>query len=652
MTKTLSFVTILLALVTLPPSPAHTQNTSAPFVGGEILIQFRAGATAFDKAEARSWAGALRRRLLRGDGVGELELAALPFRDVEEAAALLVLHPAVEYAEANWIYQHQVTPDDPYYAGGQLWGMYGDTTSPANQYGSQAGEAWVAGSTGSSSVLVGVIDEGIDLNHSDLAPNIWTNPFDPLDGLDNDNNGYVDDIHGWDFFQNNNSIYDGSPTDSATDDHGTHVSGTIGAVGNNGVGVAGINWSVGIIAAKFLGPTGGTTADAVEAIDYITDLKTRHGLNIVTTNNSWGGGGYSQALHNAITRAAKAGILFVAAAGNSGLNNDSTPHYPSSYNTIEGTPTESGAGYDAVIAVASITSSGTRSSFSNYGRKRVDLGAPGSGVWSTTPNNSYSSFSGTSMATPHVTGAAALYKSLVPGASASAVRTAILNSAVATPTSSLNGITVTNGRLNIGQFAGPPPPNPPANPPSNLSAIAASSSQVNLSWTDNSSDEDGFNIERCQSAACANFVMIASVGVNVTAYSNTGLSPNTTYRYRVRASNAGGTSGPSNEVQVTTPPGTSSRPAAPSALTAQPGPSGGLIDLSWTDNATNENGFIIERCAGSSCTAFGGIAETGPNATTYRDSGRSSGLVYRYRIRAYNAAGNSGYSNIASAQAP
>jgi subtilisin family serine protease len=270
-------------------------------------------------------------------------------------------------------------------------------------------------------VLVGVIDEGIDLNHPDLAPNIWTNPFDPLDGVDNDTNGYVDDIHGWDFFQDNNSIYDGSPTDSATDDHGTHVSGTIGAGGNNGIGVAGVNWNVGIIAAKFLGPFGGTTADAVEAVDYITDLKTRHGLNIVATNNSWGGGGYSQALHDAIIRAAKAGILFVAAAGNSGINNDSVPHYPSSYSTIEGTPGESGAGYDAVIAVASITSSGTKSSFSNYGRRRVDLGAPGSGVWSTTPNNSYTSLSGTSMATPHVTGAAALYKSLAPGASASAV---------------------------------------------------------------------------------------------------------------------------------------------------------------------------------------------------------------------------------------
>jgi subtilisin family serine protease len=301
----------------------------------------------------------------------------------------------------------------------------------------------------------------------------------------------VDDIHGWDFTQNNNTIFDGGPG-SSVDQHGTHVSGTIGARGGNGVGVAGVNWNVTIISAKFLGPSGGTTANAIKAVNYITDLKTRHGLAIVATNNSWGGGGYSQGLHDAIIRGAKADILFMAAAGNGnflgiGQDNDSTAHYPSNYNTSIGTSTETAATYDGVIAVASITSSGGKSSFSNYGATTVDLGAPGSSIWSTTPNNTYSSFSGTSMATPHVTGAAALYLAMHPGTSASSIKNAILASAQNTLTSSLSGKTVTGGRLNIGWFVGgaPPPPPPDPEPAVTLSATGykvKGLQKVDLAW--------------------------------------------------------------------------------------------------------------------------------------------------------------------------
>jgi thermitase len=559
MKKIWLFLVVAVALFAGPPRVVQTQDTQPRFVADEILIQFRQGATAGDRADARKWVSGARQRLIRRNGTGELELASTRGWSVKEAAALLRIHPAVEYAEPNWIYTHQATPDDPYYINGSMWGMLGDTTAPANQFGSQAGKAWRAENVGSASIYVGVIDEGIDLNHPDLASNIWTNPFDPVDGVDNDGNGYVDDVHGWDFSQNNNSIYDGSPSDSTTDSHGTHVSGIIGAVGGNGIGVAGVNWNVTMISAKFLGPSGGTTADAISAIDYITDLKTRHGLNIVATNNSWGGGGYSQALHDAIIRAANAGILFVAAAGNGnffglGLNNDTTPYYPSNYNTAAGTPTQPAASYDAVIAVASITSTGEKASFSNYGKTTVDLGAPGSGIWSTTPNNGYRSFSGTSTAAPHVTGAAALYASLNPLATASDIKSALLAAAVATPTASLDNITVTNGRLNIGYFAGPPPPPLPPNPPGDLSAVAASSSQIDLTWADHSSDEDGFEIQRCEGAGCTNFTVIASMGVNLVTYSTTGLSANTLYRYRVRAFNGGGASGYSNEAEVTTQP--------------------------------------------------------------------------------------------------
>jgi subtilisin family serine protease len=285
-------------------------------------------------------------------------------------------------------------------------------------------------------VFVGVIDEGIQFTHPELDGQIWTNPFDATDGIDNDGNGYVDDIHGWDFDKNNNTIYDGGSSGNV-DDHGTHVSGTIGAE-SNGTGVVGVNWNVTIISGKFLGRRGGTLANAVKAVDYFTDLKTRHGLNIPATNNSWGGGGFAQSLQDAIERANAANILFVAAAGNDGRNNDATASYPSGYPNAN------------IIAVAAIDKAGLIASFSNYGATKVDIGAPGVGVFSTTAFNTYSSYSGTSMATPHVTGGAALYAAHHPGSTAATIKTAILSSAVPTP--SLAGKCVTGGRLNVSGF--------------------------------------------------------------------------------------------------------------------------------------------------------------------------------------------------------
>ncbi|MCC6445752.1 MAG: S8 family serine peptidase [Armatimonadetes bacterium] len=425
-------------------------TAGAEYAPGELLVQFKDGATENMRQNVLRRISAriterVYTRAMRAQGTPGLECVSISL-PVEEALRRLGQHPSVAFAEPNWILRHQQASNDPYYTGGSLWGMYGDGTSPRNQYGSQAGEAWAAGHTGSSAICVGVIDTGIDASHPDLAANIWTNPNDPVDGYDNDANGYVDDNHGWDFYHNDNTIYD--PGDG--DEHGTHVAGTIGGKGGNGAGVAGVNWSVTIISAKFLGPDGGYVSDAVKALDYLTDLKKRHALPIVATNNSWGGGGYSQALHGAIIRAAKQGILFVAAAGNSGVNNDRRASYPSNYNTLQGTSTESAASYDAVIAVAAIDKNGNRPWWSSYGPKTVDLGAPGVSIVSTTPGNTYSSFSGTSMATPYVTGGIALYASTHPGTSAAAIRKAILDRVVYT--SSLNRKTVTNGRLNVGAF--------------------------------------------------------------------------------------------------------------------------------------------------------------------------------------------------------
>jgi subtilisin family serine protease len=402
-----------------------------------VLVGYVNGAAASDRARARGKASAqLADRVVKGSSArAEVELLRLPAgADRARAMQQLKADPAVAYAEPNWIYTHSATSTDPYYSNGSLWGMYGPSTTPANAFGSNAAAAWAAGNTGSSSVYVGVIDEGIQHTHPDLSGQVG-NPLETSNGVDDDGNGYVDDVYGWDFAGNNNSVYDGG-TSGGTDDHGTHVAGTIGAK-SNGAGVVGVNWNVKMISAKFLGRQGGTTANAIKAVDYFNGLKAR-GVNIVATNNSWGGGGFSQGLMDAITRANNANIVFIAAAGNGGSdqigdNNDGAPHYPSNYSNPN------------IISVAAITSTGARAAFSNYGPSSVDIGAPGAAIWSTTAYNGYSSYNGTSMATPHVAGAAALYASTHPGATAAAVKNALLSSAV--PTASLAGITTTGGRL-------------------------------------------------------------------------------------------------------------------------------------------------------------------------------------------------------------
>ena len=430
----------------------------AQFVPGELLVQFKPGTTREAQASAMAFIRGSKKETVknasqRRDGKGDLHLLSLPpgllvadaFRSMSQLAD-------VDFAEPNWVYQHQATSNDPYVttntASSQLWGMYSATAlagGKANIFGIGATTAWNANKTNCSNVYIGIIDEGYMFTHEDLAANAGTNPGEIAgNGIDDDGNGLVDDVYGWDFAGNNNTVFDG-----VGDDHGTHVAGTIAGVGGNGKGVAGVCWGAKLLGAKFLGSTGGTTANAIKSVDYFTDLKTRHGLNLPATNNSWGGGGFSQALKDAIDRAGLADILFVAAAGNNGGNNDATASYPSGYASAN------------IIAVASITSTGALSSFSQYGATTVDIGAPGSGIWSTVPvtvgkgrtatvGSGYASYNGTSMAPPHVTGAVALYKAINPSATAPQIKAAILGSA--TPTSSLNGKVSSGGRLNVSGF--------------------------------------------------------------------------------------------------------------------------------------------------------------------------------------------------------
>jgi hypothetical protein len=287
----------------------------------------------------------------------------------------------------------EVTVNDPY--SDNLWGLNNDT-------GISARRAWDV-STGSSDVVVAIVDTGIDYNHPDLAANVWVNPGETAgNGVDDDGNGFIDDIHGV------NTVLGAANRGNPMDDneHGTHVAGTIGAVGDNGEGVVGINHTVKLMGLKFMDASGaGRLSDAIAAIDYMVSMKVNHGVNIRVSNNSWGGGGYSPALLAAIDRARVAGIAFVAAAGNSRQDTDLFPSYPSSYEVAN------------VVSVAAIDTTQGLASFSNYGAESVDIAAPGVGIFSTLPSGRYGYLSGTSMATPHASGALGLLFAAEPGLS-------------------------------------------------------------------------------------------------------------------------------------------------------------------------------------------------------------------------------------------
>ena len=358
-------------------------------------------------------------------------LVSVPAGERRRIAAALERDPRVRYAEPNVRFHAFAQPDDPSFT--ELWALENTGQAVNGLAGTpdadiDAPEAWSV-STGSAGVTVGVIDTGVDYTHPDLAANIWVNPGENCpgcrtDGVDNDGNGYVDDWHGWDFKNDDNDPFDDHG-------HGTHVAGTIGALGDNGTGVAGVNWTVKIMPLKFLGADGsGDAADAVRAVNYATAMGAK------VTNNSWGGDGYSQALADAIAQADGHGSLFVAAAGNSFSNTDTSPNYPSGYDLPN------------VVAVAATDQRDARAWFSNYGRRTVDLGAPGTNILSTEPGASYQYLDGTSMATPHVAGAAALAWSAFPSASALGVKGLLFRTV--DPNASLAGRSTTGGRLNVG----------------------------------------------------------------------------------------------------------------------------------------------------------------------------------------------------------
>ena len=415
---------LLLSLAT----SAFTENKNGfsrpEYVPGEILVRARFSPDGMTKFQMNSLLSGVGAKVLKSYSIvpGLFHIKVKPGSE-EGIIQRLNAREDIAYAEPNFIYRTTLhkqgyyinnesdevaLPNDEHF--GKLWGLHNLGSSDVNNIDAvadadiDAPEAWGQGYTGSKDMIVAVIDTGFDYTHPDLAANAWSNEGETgtytdkdgkvvdksTDKIDNDGNGFVDDVHGWDFVNDDNNPMDDH-------NHGTHVSGTIGAVGDNGIGVAGVVWNVRIMGMKFLSSSGsGSLDDAVSAIEYANKM----GAKIY--NNSWGGGGFSQALLDAITATHTSGGLFVAAAGNSSSNNDTNPAYPASYQV------------DNVLAVSATNDSDTITSWSSYGRKSVHVAAPGDNIYSTIPGKKYDFMSGTSMATPHTVGLAALVWSAFP----------------------------------------------------------------------------------------------------------------------------------------------------------------------------------------------------------------------------------------------
>jgi len=396
----------------------------APHHPTRILVRFRSDISSAAKRAAHGTSTG--RRVLRTySGIRHLQLLEVPRDGILAALNDYLANPDVLYAEPDFVVHALTTPNDPNF--GLLWGLANDGQTingvpglpGADIDARRAWDAW----TGDPDFRVAVVDTGIDYVHPDLAANMWTNPLEIAGNLiDDDLNGFVDDLHGYDFLND-----DGNPMDDHS--HGSHVAGTIGAVGNNGCGVTGINWSCNLVALKFLDDTGhGFTSGAISAIEYIIDQQ------IMVSNNSWGSAYFSQALFDVIAATQAIDHIFVAAAGNAGADSDYFPSYPAAYSLPN------------IISVAATNNRDELASFSNFGALSVDLGAPGVSIYSTVLDAEFDSFRGTSMASPHVAGVVALVRSRLPIMSGADVKARILDTV--RPVADLLDTTVSGGVVN------------------------------------------------------------------------------------------------------------------------------------------------------------------------------------------------------------
>ncbi|QOJ01725.1 MAG: S8 family serine peptidase [Phycisphaeraceae bacterium] len=568
-----------------------------------VLVRFEEGVAAVDvDAVAALLDGEVLQRYTLVPGLVHMEVGV----GADAAMEILRAWPGVEYAEPDWFVTKSAMPNDPWVS--RCWGLH-NTGQTVNGDPGTAGadidapEAWDI-FRGNPNFVVGVIDTGIQRTHPDLQANIWTNTGEIAgNGIDDDGNGYIDDTWGWNFVSNNNN-----PNDD--NNHGTHCAGTIGAVGNNGVGIVGVNWNVKMAGLKFLNSGGsGSISAALSALQYCTRM------NIKVSNNSWGGGGYSSSFFTALENSKSVGHLFVAAAGNGGTNNDASPSYPASYTN------------DNVIAVAATDNDDRLASFSQYGATSVDIGAPGVNVYSTIRNGSYAYFNGTSMATPHVAGVVALVYGQNTAWTYQQVRSRILSTA--RPIAALNGRCVTGGVVNARMAVvsnNTPPVVNVASPTNNASY--AGGSNVLLSAT--ASDTQDGNLTGSIVWTSSLHGVIGTGGtVNIAA-----LMPGTHVITASATDSMLATTSVSRTITMNGGLGTA--PVAPYNLRAYR-VSGTTVDLRWVDASINELGFQVEReqRINNVWVNTTGIGTVWANQTQMITNTPTNGS-WRFRVRAYN----------------
>lgn len=506
--------------------------------------------------------------------------------NVVEAVEKLTLNAEIGYAEPDYVLQLREDPNDTYYS------------YQYNMPKISAPDAW--GMTiGSSSVVVGVVDTGIDYTHFDLADNMWINPGEIAgDGIDNDGNGYIDDIYGWNFADNNNEVMDGHG-------HGTHVAGIIGAVGNNSLGVTGVCWNVKLAAIKIMDNNGyATLSGIIAAIQYAKDM----GIDI--TNNSWGWDDDSPLLKNAID---SYDGLFVCAVTNAKIDIDASLSYPECY----------GSECDEILSVANSNSDDVI--ISGYGKNTVHLAAPGTSIFSTFPtslsSSGYGYSTGTSMAAPHVAGTAALLRSVDPTLTISEIKEIILNSV--DPVSGLSSQLITGGRLNaykaISQIVDVEAEDIPTQP-TGVTVSVDSASSMEISWT-KATGASGYEVWYATSET-GTYEKVKET--TETSYTHKGLTMGQTYYYKIRAFKGATYSSYTNavscQIPVTKPTGLKLSVASASSM-----------KISWT-KASGVSGYEVWYAASENGT-YNNIKTT--TKTSYTQTGLKAGTTYYYKIRSY-----------------